>query len=141
MNARLKADLTRLSYGHPVSLGDNYIIVEQFQLPVGFDQRTIRVLIEIPDDYPLSPPGIGNHLIYVSSGITLRGRRLRDVYSHVRPKSGQPGFSWFCYQRIDWDPRCDDLVTVIDLVRANLTTQLRDPAPVGLIDKLKEILS
>ena len=36
------------------------------------------------------------------------------------PFRGNDGWAWFCYERIDWDPNWDDLVTLLEMIRSDL---------------------
>ena len=78
----------------------------------------VRWPCEMPRDYPLCPPGIGTHT-YVSPDLQFNGRQLRDVHAGVTPGWGR--WAWLCYQSIHWDPHRDDLVTFMEMVRADLT--------------------
>jgi len=94
------------------------------RLPTGYNYSTIPILIEVPDDYPLSPPGVGDSHIYLPRALRYQGRVLKDFHEHSGFR-GNNQWSWFCYQQIDWDPNYDDLISFIEMVRADLA----DPEP------------
>ena len=63
---RLQDDLMDLSYVYLVALDEDFesIIVKDFNLPPGYNYDSIPILLELPRDYPESPPGIC--LLYTS---------------------------------------------------------------------------
>jgi hypothetical protein len=73
--------------------------------------------VEIPDDYPESPPGVGGSHILVPSDLRFRGREPKDFH----PWAGPDGWAWWCYERIDWDPCRDNLITLLEVIRAHMT--------------------
>lgn len=121
----LDRDLVQLSRHFPLWLDDDYryVIVQQVKLPPGYDRDYIDLLVELPPDYPASPPGIGDNRIYMPPDVTFRGQRLRDLHSG-KPKASPLGFgpwAWLCYEAIHWDPMSDELITLIEMIRADLT--------------------
>jgi ubiquitin-protein ligase len=122
----LEQHLTKLSKYYPLWLDDDYrfVIVQDVLLPPDFNYEYTDFLIEIPPDYPLSPPGIGNYRIYTHFDLHFRGRSLRDLHLGTTPKVAvqDPNqWAWFCYQQIDWNPLTDDLCVFLEMVRADLT--------------------
>ncbi len=101
-----------------------FVILAGVRLRAGYSTPHTQLLIEIPADYPSSPPGIGNSRLYVPPTLTYRGRRLRALHPDVQPKFPTPGFgpwAWWCYNRIQWDPMRDNLATFVEMVRADLS--------------------
>ena len=101
-----------------------FVIVEGVRLPSGYNRRSIPVLIELPINYPLTPPGVGGNHIYVPGELRYEGCELRDIHEASTPSFKTPGFSgwaWMCYEHIDWDSCRDDLITLIETIRADLT--------------------
>lgn len=122
MNRSVLGDhLKLLSLAYPLSISEDqrYLIVHNFKLPPGYERHYMDILLEIPEDYPLSPPGLGSSRIYVPSPLRYDGRPLSDVYEGVAPGWGD--WAWFCYQWIQWDPNQDDLVNLLEMVRADLS--------------------
>ena len=123
--SRLDQDIERLSHFFPLWLDDwcRFVVVERVRLPPGYNLRDTSLLIELPSDYPASPPGIGNNRVFVSPNLTFYGRKLRDVHPEHRPRLTDPfgGWAWFCYQSIRWHPLVDDLITFVEMVRTDLT--------------------
>ena len=113
--------------GFPLWIDDDFefVIVEGVRLPPGYNLYEIPVLIELPPDYPLTPPGVGSSSIYVPGKLRYKGRKLRDIHKKTTPNFETPSFSgwaWMCYEHIDWDSCRDDLITLIERIRADLTT-------------------
>ncbi len=120
MNTRiLSDDLRKLSYVYPVALDDDCesIIVKDFNLPRGYNYDSISVLLYLPQNYPESPPGVGEAEVYVPAKLRFRGKEPKDFH-----KGGGPtGWAWWCYESIDWDPCTDDFITFFELLRAHMT--------------------
>jgi hypothetical protein len=118
---RLARDLDVLRHAHRLTLSRDYrqLYVHGFVLPPGYNASQILVFVEIPADYPMSPPGVGKSHIYVPCGIRFMGRPLQDVHEEFPYRRGD--WAWFCYQKIQWDPCQDDLVRLMELNRAYLT--------------------
>lgn len=81
------------------------------------------VLIDIPYDFPMSPPGVGfshpSRAIHLPR-IYYKGKLMSDFYTCKHDP-----WCWFCFQRIDWDPWHDNLLTLVALVEASITDRLR----------------
>jgi hypothetical protein len=122
----LEHDVGLLSQCFSISLDESYqfVIVQGVMLPPGYNRDTINVLIELPADYPLSPPGLGDCLVYVSAGLLFHGRKLAMYWEQNVPEYPTHGFgpwAWLCYEMISWDPESDDLITFVEMLRADLT--------------------
>ena len=122
----LEDHLKVLSMQFPLWVDDNslFVIVGKLKLPPGYNHTLTQLLIELPDDYPLSPPGIGDCLVYVDPNLRFGMRELRDVHPSHRPTYQTPGFgpwAWWCYEMINWNPNRDNLTTFVAMVRADLT--------------------
>ncbi len=117
----LTSHLRALSTAYPLTMANDYswLRVHEFKLPPGFSWFYSDVFLEIPVDYPLSPPGVGSSRIYLPAKLRYQGRRLKDLYENVTP--GVQGWAWFCYQWVKWDPFEDDLIKFLEMVRADLT--------------------
>lgn len=117
----LREHIRRLSFFYPVAADDalRFIVVRSFRLPSGYSTSSTSVLLSIPEDYPLSPPGLRNAKIYIPADLRYCGQELKDVHEDVTPEWGN--WSWFCYERICWNPKRDDLLVILELVRMNLT--------------------
>jgi hypothetical protein len=81
------------------------------------------VLIDIPYDFPISPPGVG--FSHPSRAIHLpliyyNRYKMSDFYTCVHDP-----WCWFCFQSIDWDPMQDNLLTLLALVEASISERLR----------------
>ena len=110
-----------LSVAYVVSISDDHrwLLIQNFRLPPGFSRNETGVLLEVPTDYPFSPPAVGSSMLYLPPNLRFKGRRLRDFHAEVNPGWGNWG--WFCYEDIRWDPHRDDLVRFLEMVRQDLT--------------------
>lgn len=120
MNKRvLLKHIKQLSMACHVHLDPRYefMVVKDFWLPPGYNWRQSDVLIEIPEGYPDVPPGLGGDRIYFPEGLRYQGNRPLDYHEGFGP----PGWAWWCYERIDWVPWRDNLLTLLETLRAHLT--------------------
>lgn len=124
---RLKRDLRNLSragFSLWIDERKRFVIVEGIQLPYGYDRSEIPLMIELPSVYPNLAPGVGKDRIFIPGDIQYRGSWLEDVHNKVTPRYKTPkryDWAWLCYQQIVWNPLRDDLITFVEMVRANLT--------------------
>lgn len=123
--SRLERDLQALSRGFRLWIDDDwdFVIIADLVLPPGYGQSLTAMLLELPDDYPLSPLGVGASHVFVPPTLRFRGKRLSDLHDWRTPSVDTPGFgpwAWFCYERVKWAPERDDLVRFVEMVRADL---------------------
>ncbi|MFC1781208.1 E2/UBC family protein [Planctomycetota bacterium] len=116
----LEEDVRNLSLAYQVALDDNYqhLFIKNFNTPPGYNFLTIPNLLELPRDYPESPPGVGDSHIYVPSNLRYHGRKPKDFHESSGPSKD---WAWWCYESIKWDPCKDDLITFFELFRAHMT--------------------
>lgn len=114
-------DLNLIAEAYYVNTSDDwrYVQVEGFLLPPGYNYQYTEVLITVPRDYPLSPPGVGNSPVYLRPDLRFQGRVLKDLHAGRTPGWGP--WAWCCYEHISWNASHDDLVTFLEMLRANLT--------------------
>lgn len=120
----LENDVVALSYAFNVALDDDcrHLFVRDFNLPPGYNRSTVPVLLEIPQDYPESPPGVGGSHVFLPRGLRYQGRKLRDFHEDVGPgHDPNRQWGWWCYERIDWDPCQDNLISFFELLRTDMT--------------------
>jgi len=88
MNVRvLEDDVRALSLAYEVALDDEYqhLFVMDFNTPPGYNFSSIPVLLEIPEYYPESPPGIGDSHVYLPRGLRYQGSKPKDYQERVGP--------------------------------------------------------
>ncbi len=95
------------------------VIVEDVRLPPGWNRTHTRMRIQIPEDYPLSPPGVSSSPIFLETGLRYHGQVPRDY--HKNCTVAEEGWAWLCYESIDWAPNRDNLISLLERVRADLT--------------------
>ncbi len=117
---RLKNDIRALSYVYPVLLDDDCksIVVSNFNLPSGYNANYITILLELPRDYPETPPGVAGANVYVPNNLRFKGRKPEDFHENSGPDAK---WAWWCYEWIDWNPCKDNLITFFELLRAHMT--------------------
>ena len=118
---RLLNDLLLLAVGYVVIVSEDYrwFITKDFKLPPGYDYSSTDVLVEAPEDYPCSPPGVGGSHVYLPLKLRFKGRKLPYLHEYVTPGWGE--WAWYCFQSIQWDPIRDDLVNFMEIIRTELT--------------------
>ena len=111
-------DVRRLSLGCRVGVPRDlsYVIVRDVKLGPSWNRPTTDVLMETPEDYPVTGPGQRPYGIYLEEGLLRHGR----TPEHYHPNGKRPGWVWFCYEGISWDPRRDDLIILLEALRADL---------------------
>jgi hypothetical protein len=123
LDYHLHQHLRELAHAYDISIGEDEesFLINGFRLPEGYNGRSCDLLLIIPQDYdyPASPPGIGDSKLYLPSLIRYRGHMLDEFRPQINP--GWGNWAWCCFQRIDWDPHRDNLITFFELVRAHLT--------------------
>jgi len=122
---KLYRQLRELSHGFPIWIGDDgdFVVVGRVRLPAGYNRAETELLIDIPYDYPLTPPGVGHHRVYVPPCLRYGGRELKDIHEATTPSFETPGFgpwAWWCYEDIRWDPLRDTLITFVEMIRADM---------------------
>jgi hypothetical protein len=80
----------------------------------------VAVWISIPQDFPLTCPGIGfSHpaeAIHIEQGILWDGKLLQEVYA-----CDHTPWVWLCFRKIAWKPRAhDDLITLISVIENSI---------------------
>ena len=95
------------------------IIVDKVLLPPGWNRPHTRMLVEIPEDYPFSPPGVDPSRIFLETGLRFKGRVPTDYHEGYRIDGY--GWAWLCYQSIDWQTQRDNLISLLERVRADLS--------------------
>ena len=112
--------LEELAVVYPVELSEDnrWLLVHDFLLPPGYDRKHIDILMQIPPDYPISPPGVGDR-IYLPADLRFRGRELASFYRRQKEMPGN--WAWFCYNQIQWDIHQDNLIGFLEMIRADLT--------------------
>jgi len=121
LNVRvLEDDVRALSLAYEVALDDGYrhLFVKNFNTPPGYNFSTIPILLEIPQDYRESPPGVGSSHVYVPSGLLYRGHKPKDFHEAVGPSKD---WAWWCYEQINWNPCRDNLINFFELVRLHMS--------------------
>lgn len=82
------------------------------------------VLIDIPYDFPLSPPGIGyahpTRAIHLPR-LYYNGGRMKDLHDCAHHP-----WCWLCFRSMRWDPGHDNLLSLLALVEASISLRLKE---------------
>jgi len=124
--AILDEHLRVMSLGYPLSISDDrkWLVVHGFRLPPGYNRTHTDVLIEIPEDYPLTPPGVAT-VLCVAPDLLYQGHVLQSY--DVRDVPGLGRWGYLCYRGIRWRPCSDNLVTLTEMLRVDLTNPSARP--------------
>lgn len=80
--------------------------------------QNYSVFIQLTRDFPMTVPGVGHthptHAIHIPL-IRYKGRDLTDLYSCKHSP-----WHWFCFESIDWDPREDNLITLLQIIETSI---------------------
>ena len=117
----LHEHLHRASRAYELSLSRDaaWVLVNNFALPAGYNVPVTQVLLGLPPDYPLRPSGLLPHGIFLTPGLRYHGRTHPNIVEGYGPGWGT--WSWLCLVRVAWEPRRDDLVRCLEMVRAVLS--------------------
>jgi hypothetical protein len=148
----IQADIDLLSHFYPLWADKWYrfVIVDGIKLPRGYNRKRTQVLITIPNDYPMTPPGITPHLVYVPSDLRFHCFKPKDMHLRRTPQYETPGFgpwAWWCYESITWQPLHDTLLTFVAMVRSDFAKPpledkvLPDVLDMPIVNHLKPVLS
>ncbi len=111
----------RLGQVYPTTVAEDssWVRIEEFRLPPGWEPRQTELLIKIPPNYPLVPPGLSPaHGIFLPYRLRYRGGLVRDFHTHGELPDGS---AWFCYLDLKWNHARDDLFTIIERVAFDLS--------------------
>lgn len=107
-----------------------WVCIHDFKLPRGFNKDTSGLLIELPRNYPFSPP---TNCFLDRSIRTGDGRWIRDHYFPDRSynKYYDKGWAWFCFHIKNWKVKedvmkSDNLLTCVDIAYLTLEKLLRN---------------
>jgi hypothetical protein len=71
-------------YPGSASADRRWVIVQGFHLPPGYWRTHTEVLVGMPDDYPLCPPGVSSR-VYLRPSLGFRGRDLKNLHVGTTP--------------------------------------------------------
>lgn len=111
--------------------GDDFrwVYIPYFDLPEGFNAKDGELLIELPKNYPFSPPQ--NFFLHKDIK-TFEGYSIDHYYPKPSmSKYHDKGWAWFCIHIKKWRAtedimQSDNLLTCVDLVYINLTELLEE---------------
>jgi hypothetical protein len=114
----LESHLALLSYGCRLEVTEDFriVVAKEVLLPPGWSRPYTDVLIEIPDDYPFAVPGRDSR-IYLQMGLKFHGQTPSDYHEEGYDR---PGWAWWCYEDISWDPNEDNLIRLLEMLRTDL---------------------
>jgi hypothetical protein len=113
-----------------IELEDDWVLVEQFNLPSTFNRRTSKLLIILPDDYPESPPDD----MYLEKGLKKNGKTPEHYFENKYGDSDirDLGYAWYSIHFKAWHSSSrsiiqgDNLLTAINALYDALKYDERD---------------
>ena len=120
----LEKHIMTLSQGYRIEVSRDYrvVVARKFRLPPGWNRKSTDVLIEIPDSYPSAVPGRDSS-IFIERGLRFHGRTPAD---YREGWGNLTDWAWICYEALSWDPHRDNLYTLLEMLRADLTNPLTE---------------
>jgi hypothetical protein len=106
-----------------------WVHIPYYELPPGFNEPVGELLIELPKNYPFSPPQ--NFFLHKDIK-TFEGYSIDHYYSNPSmSKYYEKGWAWFCIHIKKWKAvndiiQSDNLLTCIDLVYTTLSELLEE---------------
>lgn len=106
-----------------------WVHIPCYDLPQGFNEPTGELLVELPKNYPFSPPK--NFFLHRDIK-TFEGYSIDHYYSNATmSKYYEKGWAWFCIHILQWKTaddimQSDNLLTCIDLVYMTLSELLEE---------------
>jgi len=95
------------------------VLIQDFELPKGWNRRVSRLLIELPMAYPRIPP----MKFFIDKGLLRHGQQPAHYYETLLGNFGlRRGYAWICMQSIaSWRPSVnilegDNLITICNIV-------------------------
>jgi len=121
-NSILQEHLIELARRYPIVIADDlaWVKVRYVELPEEYNLKWMSILVEIPYDYPMASPGRSSRL-FIPEVIRQRGRTPSNFHPSSTPSAGGKGWAWICFEDIAWDPRRDNLITIVEMVHTILT--------------------
>lgn len=107
------------SYALDVAQDARWVLVHDFALPAGYNAATTEVLVGIAPDYPLRPPGLLPHGIFLTPGLRYYNAVHPAIVEDYGPGWGR--WDWLCLVRMAWDPHRDDLIRCLEIARVVLS--------------------
>lgn len=111
---------------------DNFlwVCIHDFRLPEGFNKDGGELLIELPPNYPFSPP---KNCFLDRTVRTSGGKEIREHYypNESYNKYYEKGWAWFCFHITSWKAKedvmeSDNLLTFVDLAHLALAELARE---------------
>ena len=106
------------SHFGPLEFNNSIVLVEDFNLPRGFNRESSKLLIVLPDDYPEMPP----EDLYIQRHLK-KNRKTPEHYfeNDYGDKSIRKlGYAWYSIHFTEWSPsfrsiiRGDNLLTAVN---------------------------
>jgi hypothetical protein len=131
---RFKNDILSLAKEYTVEVDSQlrWLMVSDFRPPKNYSPSSIGVLMLIPPDYPQTPPGLGHHNIYVRKNLRRKdGKRIKHFFAKVNHCNrgccdlSHHSWFWWCLAGINWDPRFNDFLTIMNMLHVCMTEAAR----------------
>jgi hypothetical protein len=110
-----EAELISSHFGE-IEFEDNWILVEQFNLPPTFNQITSRLLIILSDNYPESPPKD----LYLEKRLKKNGKTPEHYFENKYGDSDirNSGYAWYSIHFTAWRSSSISIIQGDNLITA-----------------------
>jgi len=84
------------------------VVIERFDLPLGFNRKYAALLIDLGPEYPIYPP----QDFYLSPGLRKNGKKPGFYYEdgYMGKKYRKLGYAWLCLHIIRWRPNSYSMI-------------------------------
>ncbi|MEW6058051.1 MAG: E2/UBC family protein [Bdellovibrionota bacterium] len=99
---------------HPQEGGWDFVVIEQYSLPNGFNQKSSPLLIKVPPNYPLG----GMDMFWMHPQLLLANGAM-PANTSIEQNLGQAWlrFSWHPHR---WNPSSDGLISYLKFIDSRL---------------------
>jgi len=112
---RAEIELVSSHFG-PVEFDDNYILIEKFNLPRGFNKKYSKLLCVLPNDYPEYPI----KAMYLEKHLKKNEKKLDHYYenNYGDKKIRNQGWAWISIHFTSWSPNANSIIRGNNLLTA-----------------------
>jgi E2/UBC family protein E len=109
--------------------GNTLLVIENYELPVGYDPQTVQLLVIMPSSYPDGQIDMW----WIYPAVVFVGNRAEPVNAQVRQAfagyTPEPGRQWQRFSRHPkWRPGVDDLISYLRAIRSTMEGESRQVA-------------
>lgn len=105
------------------------VVIENYELPVGYDPETVELLLIVPSTYPdgqLDMWWVYPHVVFARSRAQPVNAQVQQAFAGYTP---EPGRQWQRFSRHPkWRPGVDSLTSYLRAIRSTMEHEARQIA-------------